>query len=65
MNKPEIKIADGKLLVKASHSVDADADGKAAGSIAVELSLDLVEVLSEVVKKDMPLVEAILKQLKV
>ena len=65
MNKPEIKIEAGKLVAKIAHSVDADADGKVAGTVAAEITLDLAEVVNEIVKKEMPLVEAILKQVKI
>jgi hypothetical protein len=64
MNKPSFKIENGQLVVDASIAIDSDKDGKVAGEASLSLKLNLAEVLNEVVKKDMPLIEAILSQIK-
>ncbi len=65
MNKPELKIEAGVLTVKLAQNVDLNADGQSSGSINVELKVDLAEVIQEIAKKDMPLLNVILAQLKV
>jgi hypothetical protein len=69
MAKPELKYEAGILTVKASVAqvVDADKDGKASLKVTADFlaEVDAVEVISEIAKKDYPLVEAILKSIKV
>lgn len=67
--KPEIKYEAGVVTasVKLAHAVDADQDGKPSLAVSadVNVQLDAIEVISEIAKKDYPLVEAILKSIKV
>lgn len=67
--KPELKYEAGVLTVKTNVAkvVDADQDGKASLKVSADLAVeaDAVEVVSEIAKKDYPLVEAILKSIKV
>ncbi len=65
MTKPVMEFKDGQLHVSASHVVDAVADGKASASINVSVVLNPAEVISEIAKKDMALLEALLAQVKV
>lgn len=64
MQKPQIKFEGGKLHVSASHTVDTDGDGKPAGTVSVSAELDAAEVISEVAKKDLPWLEALIAQIK-
>lgn len=63
--KPEVKFEQGKLLIKAEHAVDTDGDGKPSAEVSVGLKLDAAEVVSEIAKKDLPWLEALIAQLKV
>lgn len=67
--KPTLSYENGILKVDAqfSQAVDGDADGKksvtASATLAVEV--DAYEAVTEIAKKDLPLVEMILKTIKV
>ena len=67
--KPEIKYEAGILKVKAllEQVVDGDKDGKASLKLAItaDLEIDAYEAVTEIAKKDLPLVEMILKTIKV
>ncbi len=65
MTKPEISMENGMLLVKAGIAIDSDKDGVAAGKVQLAVELNAAEVVAEIAKKDMPLVEMILKQVKI
>ena len=64
MMKPEVKFEQGMLLVSAGYAVDADADGKPSAELALQAKLNAAEVVSEIAKKDLPWLEAILAQIK-
>lgn len=64
METPVVKFEAGKLLIKAGASIDTDKDTKAAAKVSIDIELDPAEVISEIAKKDMPLLETILKQVK-
>lgn len=67
--KPEIKMENGLLTVKAvfEQSIDKDADGKKSAAFKVDaaIELDAYELVTEIAKKDYALVELILKQVKI
>ena len=52
--KPQIKYADGKLIVNAEVGVDTDKDGKNAVSLKAELEIDAMEAVGEIVKDKVP-----------
>lgn len=60
--KPELKFEGGKLLVKAAHAVDTDKDGVSAVEAAIELKIDALEAITEIAKKDLPFLKAILEK---
>jgi hypothetical protein len=62
--KPEIKFEDGLLKVNAAYVLDVDVDGKQSAKIAVQVELNPTEVISEIAKKDLPWLEAILAGIK-
>lgn len=66
--KPELKYEEGVLTVEANLStqVDADKDGKPSVVVSapIALKIDAAEAVTEIAKKDMPLIESILKNLK-
>ena len=69
MEKPVVSYEAGILKVKAqlSQTVDTDGDSKASLRLAVtaDLEIDAYEAVTEIAKKDLPLVEMILKTIKV
>lgn len=65
MVKPEVTFVKGILEVKAAAQVDTDADGKPSLKLGLDLELDAAEIVSEIAKKDLPWLEALVSQLKV
>jgi len=65
MDKPQWSVEDGILKVKAHYAHDGDSDGRHSAKAGLEVELDLYEVITEVAKKDVPWLEALLAQLKV
>jgi len=65
MQKPEVKFEAGQLVIKAGYSVDADKDGIDSAYVGLDIKLSAAEVISEVAKKDLPWLEALLATLKV
>ena len=63
--KPAVKFENGQLTLQASHKVDADNDGKTSAEISLEVKLDAAEVISEVAKKDLPWLQALIATIKV
>lgn len=64
MEKPAFKVENGIVSVEMSAGYDGDKDGKSSvkGSLSVEI--DAYELVTEVAKKDMPMLELIMKQVK-
>jgi len=59
-----LKFEDGKLVVNLSGGVDADKDGKKSIEADAVVKIDAAEAVSEIAKKDLPWLEAVLKQVK-
>lgn len=64
MEKPVLKFEGGKLSTEIKLVIDADVDGKPAVQAAIQIEIDAAEAISEIAKKDLPWLEAILSQLK-
>ena len=64
MEKPTMKFVEGKLLVEAAAQVDSDKDQKPALVAKMQLEIDAAEAVSEIAKKDLPWLEALLTQIK-
>jgi hypothetical protein len=64
MQKPEIKFEDGKLILKAGYAIDADQDQKAAAKIDLVVELDPAEIVSEIAKKDLGWLDALIAKIK-
>lgn len=62
--KPEIKIENGKVLISVSQTGDFNNDGQP--SIKADLSVEIYayELITEIAKKDLPLLELIIAQIK-
>lgn len=65
MQKPEVKFEAGNLLIKAGYSVDVDNDGVQSAYVGLDVKLNAAEVVSEIAKKDLPWLEALIATLKV
>lgn len=61
--KPELKFENGKLIANAATSVDTDKDGVAALTASVVVSIDAAEAVTEIAKKDLPWLKAIIEKL--
>ncbi|MFN3453436.1 MAG: hypothetical protein ACK41T_00650 [Pseudobdellovibrio sp.] len=64
MKKPEIKFQDGKLFVQAAIQGDFDNDQKPSVVLKTELEIDAYEAVTEIAKKDIAILEMIIKQIK-
>jgi hypothetical protein len=64
MEKP-YKIEQGIVTVELEGKYDGDKDGKQSVKGKIVLEIDAYEMVTEIAKKDYPMVELILKQLKV
>ena len=63
MGKPELKFEDGKLKIKMEAGLDGDKDGKMAVMGSIMLDIDPVEAVTEIAKKDLPWLQALVAQL--
>lgn len=55
----KLKFENGKLIVSAEHAQDGDGDGKSSVKAKVEVEIDPVEVVGEIMKKDLSFLESI------
>jgi len=62
--KPELKYEAGAIEISMSGGLDKDGDGKQSVSGKMEIKVELYELINEVSKKDMPLLEAMIAQIK-
>lgn len=60
----ELKFENGKLVVRLSGAVDADKDGKKSVEAEASIKIDAAEAVSEIARKDLPWLEAIISQHK-
>lgn len=60
----KVNFEKGKLEIAATQSVDTDHDGKSAAEVSILVKLDAAEVVSEIAKKDLPWLEALISQIK-
>lgn len=65
MQKPELKFKDGILTVTAATQADFDNDQKPSAKVAVTLEVDAYEAVTEIAKKDIAFLEAIIKQINI
>lgn len=64
MDKPTFKVENGVISVTANLGYDGDKDTKNSVTGSVSLEIDAYELITEVAKKDIPFLEAIIKQVK-
>lgn len=60
----KIEMKDGKVHVTLQTGLDKDKDGNMSLEADMVLKLNPAELINEIAKKDMALLEAILKQVK-
>jgi len=61
--KPTMELKEGKLHIEATTQVDTDKDGVAAIEAGIVIKADVYEVLTEIAKKDLPLLKGFVDKL--
>jgi hypothetical protein len=65
MNKPVIKYEQGEVIITAEFIGDFDKDGKPSLKSENKLTISAYELVTEIAKKDIALLELILNQIKI
>lgn len=64
MQKPTYKVEAGIVEVKVSQSADFDKDGKPSIEADLTVKLHAYELVTEIAKKDLPMLELVIAQIK-